>query len=134
MIRYVIIVFFIVCGFSPLKAQCPTYEDESAKGIIGSFVTTPHWDSIKNANGLSGVEESDVVKLNSRFFNTACNALNIENESSFEKYHVSYYKINNRYLVISVLKQPEDPDLVAFGLSFIDIYDLEFNRLNGYSF
>jgi len=96
------------------NAQCPTYEDESSEAIMGSFVTTPHWDKIKADNGLSGVTSNDVVKLNLLSHQDICNSLNSENHDADGKYHVYYYQVKNRYLVVSVLKQPEDPDSVSY--------------------
>jgi len=119
---------------SNLKAQCPTYEDEASQDIIGSFVSTPHWDKIKADNGLSGVTAADIEKLNLPSHQNICSTLNTKANHMFSKYHVYYYKLKNRYIVVSVLKQPEDPDLVTVGLSFLDIFDSNLNPLNGYSF
>lgn len=132
--RAICVLLVLFGSHVSVLAQCPTYEDESSEAIMGSFVSTPHWNSIKADNGLSGVTSSDIVKLNLPAHQNICTSLNTESNDMFTDYHVYYYKVKNRYIVVSVLKQPEDPDYVAVGLSFLDIYDASFNRLNGYSF
>ena len=84
--------------------------------------------------GLGTATTNDIRKLSNSSDQQVCQELNEESVALFENYDIFYYKVKNRYITVSILKQPEEPDVVSVGLSYIDIYDSLVNRLQGYSF
>ncbi|HCI69313.1 MAG TPA: hypothetical protein DF712_23685 [Balneola sp.] len=130
-----IILVVALCIITSLaSAQCPTKERESAKEIIKAFASHPEWADMRNTTNLSSLTLDDVSKLEGASNAQACQELNELSEALFSKYDVFYYTVKDKYAVVSVLKEPEDPDVVSMGLSFIEIYDNTFNRIKGYSF
>lgn len=122
---------------------CPA-QDEITKGNVHNFLTKSSWAENRQETGVVGVDANQLQVLSS--YNSqdqsACEFLNNEYSLTINEkwpdgsiaYDVAYYKAGNFYFVSIVVAQPDDSNEVAVGLSFIDIYDENLNRIKGYSF
>ncbi|GAB5410763.1 MAG: hypothetical protein BalsKO_31280 [Balneolaceae bacterium] len=129
------LLFVIIAINSVAKAQCPTIEAEESSVIIVSFANSDHWNDVKTRYGLLNISELDIIKLNNQNHSTACNSImNQKSMAAKAKYDLFFYKIQDKYFNVMLLKQPEEEERIRVGLSFLEIYDSNFNRLNGYSF
>ncbi len=132
---YTYLTLFIFLILSDVVfSQCPDTEQKSSSDTIVAFITHSAWSSQRNDMGLGTATTNDIRKLSNSSDQQVCQELNEESVALFENYDIFYYKVKNRYITVSILKQPEEPDVFSVGLSYIDIYDSLVNRLQGYSF
>jgi len=136
---------FIVIGLTiTASAQCPP-DNELTRGNVEWFIEKPGWEDARIATGTNGLIVSQLRLLTDDQDQAACQHFNIENSSMINKtrsveagggpvYHVAYYKAGSFYFISTVLAQPTNPDYHSVGLSFIEVYDNNLNRITGYSF
>lgn len=133
--KFILLASLAIILNTQAQAQCPTDESEASSSIILSFVTSEYWDDVRLQFGLGNISESDIVKLNDINHSTACTMiLDQKSSSTKQKYNLYFYKLDNRYINIMILKQPSDTTKAVSGLSFLEIYNSNYDRLEGYSF
>lgn len=82
-----------------------------------------------------------LLKSNINYQKETCENLNSKLQETVAKkidgkpvYKLSYYTAGNYYFAVGSIRQPNDTNKVATGLSFLIIYDSNLNKLSGYSF
>ncbi len=127
-------ILFFSATSNFLYSQCHNNISETSESIVLSFVSNSVWSTQRTEVGLSNSSTDNISVLKNSSDTNACESLNEESQSLFEDYDVYYFKVMDKYVVISTLKQPEEPNHFAVGLSFIEVYSSSFERLKGYSF
>jgi hypothetical protein len=98
--------------------------------MVENFLTNPDGADAREETGTSGLSTSQIEAVQNQ---SVCQTLDETYATSeFADYDVTYYKAGDFYFVVSILKQPDDPNEVVSGLSFIDVYDENVNYIEGY--
>lgn len=121
---------------------CPV-DNELTRGNVELFISDPSWSENRAATGTNDLSLSQLQILTDNQDIPACQYFNSEFEETINqtwtgdvgsKYHVVYYKAGNFYFVSIVIAKPTNPKYAALGLSFLIIFDNNFNEIKGYSF
>lgn len=115
-------------------AQCDKSEYAYSKELITEFATNADWVDVRLKVGLTNISTKDIYRLSTSYNRYSCTRLSNLVQNTFDKYIVNFYKIKDKYVIVTVLKQPEDPNQIAVGLSFLEIYNSSYTRIEGYSF
>lgn len=119
---------------------CPD-ENYDNRELLKDFLTKAEWSDERdetNTNGLdistiSVLEDSNYSGLCNSFNNTYPEILSQEISSGQKLYNETYYKVGSFYFVIITLNN-DSTTIVASGLEFIDVFDQNANRIQGYAF
>lgn len=112
-----------------VRQSCPE-GSERARRMVENFLTNPNLSEERNETGTDNLDPEEIQVLQDK---NDCQKVKPEFENYREDYVVSYYKVGEFYFVTQVLKQPDNPDKVASGLSMIYIMDENLNFIKGYS-
>ncbi len=133
--KFILTIFCLMLFMSGYaKAQCNISEESYAKELVIDFVSNSDWSDVRIEVGLNNASVKDIKRISTSYYSYSCSRLSNSVQDRFSDYKVYFYKVNNKFLTISVLKQPNDPDEVAVGLTFLEIYSSSYTRLDGYSF
>ncbi len=126
----------------PISNGCPA-EVALARNTFKSFIEDDGWASRCIATGTNSLTVGQIQLLTNPTDETVCETLNDLHAGMIAKtvgagndknYDVVFYKAGSFYFVIIVLAQPAHQDYYLVGLSFINIYDSNLQRIKGYSF
>ncbi|WP_040605760.1 hypothetical protein [Salisaeta longa] len=117
-------------------ASKPSSEDACPAGsqrafaMVENFLTNPTLSDARQETGTTGLRPAQTQLVQDE---STCHQLDGEFGDVTDEYAVSYYKVGSFYFATQILKQPDDPNIVASGLSFIYVLDSNLNFIKGYS-
>jgi len=142
-----LLFFSIGTSFSTTKTPekkdtpCPAQLDKHDE-IVEIFLTKDNLDPERQKTGTDHLTVSQITPLKSTSFSDNCQQLNTVSQEAINttwsngtpKYNLSYYKVGNFYFIASTLRQTGDSDTVTVGLSFLFIYNHNYEKVADYSF
>jgi hypothetical protein len=124
-----------------LISQCPV-ANSNTEGVLEEFLTLSEWSSARQETNTDNLTTGQITLLTSPNHTSKCEtfnnqyqeALSEEWESGGKTYDVTYYKAGDFYFVVILLKEPNDSNVAASGVNYLDVYDDNLNLVKGYAF
>jgi len=114
---------------APTATSCPS-GSERGLSMVENFLTKPEGAGARGETGTSGLSTSQIEAVQNQ---SVCQTLDETYATSeFADYNVTYYEAGDFYFVVAILEQPEDPNRVRFGISFIWVYNEDVDLIAGY--
>lgn len=112
------------------------------RSVMTDFLEKSWWEPQRIETNTTNLSVSQIQSLADSVDSSVCESFNKQYEEALSQlhqtggkaYNVSYYKAGQFYFVIIGVKQPENPDVVAHGTTYFDIYDSNINFVKGYAF
>ncbi len=149
-INYISLVALLVSSFGDKETNkfldtlgCPIDRPQN-RAIVESFIDHAAWAAKRVESGTDQLTTNQIELLEDPTDQAACAHFNTSyadaiamkiGSTNDPRYHIIYYKAGDFYFVTLALAQPpNNPDYIIVGLSFLGIYDDNFDRVAGYGF
>lgn len=124
-----------------VETLCPV-QNSFNQSVMEDFLTDTIWAPERTETNTGSLTVSQITLLNDSSHSSVCTSFNDTYQEAFDEKNgigetaknITYYKAGNFYFVIITPRQSDDPNYITFGVSYLDIYDLNIDFVKGYAF